>query len=194
MVSIRIPDRLDFTTADATWGLSAVSKSSFPCPGSTSFAFPASTRVARSSGVWAEPRCSTIRYIPPVLSSICTAAAPNAEGTFRSNGLILHDKGQIRCLISTPLNPVTRTNARHSPQNTDHLCNSNMNEALLIVDSDELRKKVRQFPSTHVESYAQGVVVVDEIIVFSCSITGTRRTISEVAIPRNVLSCTARIP
>src|SRR5699024_9950338 len=78
----------DFTTVDATRGLSAISKSSVACPGSRSLALPASTRAARSSGVWAGPRCSTIRYFPPVLSAICTAVAPDAVGPLRTNGLI----------------------------------------------------------------------------------------------------------
>lgn len=70
IVSMRSPDQLDFTTADATRGLSAVAKSSVASPGSRGLALPASTRAARSSGVWADLRCSTIRHLPPVLSAI----------------------------------------------------------------------------------------------------------------------------
>ena len=57
IVSMSSPDLLDFTTADDTRGLSTVSKSSVACPGSRSLALPTSTRAARSSGVWADPRC-----------------------------------------------------------------------------------------------------------------------------------------
>ena len=48
---------------------------------------PARTRTASSASSWAEPRCSTIRRTPCSLATICTAVAPEAVRTFRTNGL-----------------------------------------------------------------------------------------------------------
>lgn len=43
-------------------------------------------RAASSASVCAEPRCLTMRYFPPDLSTICTAVAPEAVRTLRKNG------------------------------------------------------------------------------------------------------------
>ena len=55
---------------------------------------PAPSRAVTSASSWAGPRCSTIRRTPPDLETICTAVAPEAVLTLRTNGLTpLHHTG-----------------------------------------------------------------------------------------------------
>ena len=59
----------------------------FPAQAGVILSRPARTRTASSASSWAEPRCSTIRRTPCSLATICTAVAPEAVRTFRTNGL-----------------------------------------------------------------------------------------------------------
>ena len=62
------------------------SSSPWPCQAAI-LCRPTSSRAATSVSSWAEPRCSTIRRTPPDLDTICTAVAPDAVLTLRTNGL-----------------------------------------------------------------------------------------------------------
>ena len=81
--------RLESTTAPATQAPAPRdSRSRAACPDSAVIlSRPARTRTASSASSWAEPRCSTIRRTPCSLATICTAVAPEAVRTFRTNGL-----------------------------------------------------------------------------------------------------------
>ena len=64
------------------------SRSSVPWPcQAANFCRPASSKASSPASVRAEPRCSTIRRTPPDLDTICTAVAPEAVLTLRTNGL-----------------------------------------------------------------------------------------------------------
>ena len=60
-------------------------RSSSGCP-SFSRSRAACINTASSTSSWAEPRCATIRRVPPRLSTICTAVAPDEVRTLRMNG------------------------------------------------------------------------------------------------------------
>lgn len=81
--------RLESTTAPATQAPAPRdSRSRAACPDSAVIlSRPARTRTASSASSWAEPRCSTIRRTPCSSATICTAVAPEAVRTFRTNGL-----------------------------------------------------------------------------------------------------------
>ena len=81
--------RLESTTAPATQAPAPRdSRSRAACPDSAVIlSRPARTRTAGPASSWAEPRCSTIRRTPCSLATICTAVAPEAVRTFRTNGL-----------------------------------------------------------------------------------------------------------
>jgi len=88
IVSVGSFDRIPATTATAAagapWGSILNSKAGWPA---WSLLWPARINAASSASVWADPRCSTITRWPCLVSTICTAVAPDRVFTFRRYGL-----------------------------------------------------------------------------------------------------------